>query len=64
DAVQTARTLEMGYFWIDALCIIQGDPADWEIESVKMAVVYNSALLTIMAGSGSNSDTGLLNPRS
>lgn len=28
-----ARALGIRYVWIDALCIVQGDPADWERES-------------------------------
>lgn len=48
----------MGYLWIDALCIIQDDPLDWDIESAKMSGVYNNALLTIMAASTSDSYGG------
>ncbi|RSL79790.1 hypothetical protein CEP52_017481 [Fusarium oligoseptatum] len=43
DAVRTNRALGIAYLWIDSLCIIQGDEADWEAESAKMEEVFSSA---------------------
>lgn len=33
------RELGYQYIWIDALCIIQDSPTDWETESIKMGAV-------------------------
>ncbi|KAI2624397.1 heterokaryon incompatibility protein-domain-containing protein [Hypoxylon sp. NC1633] len=49
DAVKTCRALSIPYLWIDALCIIQDDPLDWERESALVGKVYSSAYLTISA---------------
>jgi hypothetical protein len=46
DAVMTARALSIRYLWIDALCIIQDDGADWANESGKMGMVYANAYVT------------------
>lgn len=51
DAVRTCRALYIPYLWIDALCIIQDDPQDWEQESAVMGKIYGNAYLTICATS-------------
>ncbi|KAL1795415.1 hypothetical protein ACET3X_005639 [Alternaria dauci] len=63
DAIEIARELDVGYIWIDSLCIIQDDPEDWELESAKMADIYNGAYLTIMAASASDSQGGFFQDR-
>lgn len=54
-------TLELGiqYIWIDALCIIQDDPADWAEEAPKMGEIYENALLTLSASASDSSQAGL-----
>lgn len=47
DAVHVSRRLGIRYLWIDSLCIIQDDAADWQVESQTMATVYGRALLTL-----------------
>lgn len=47
DAVMVARALGIPYLWIDALCILQGDAADWELESSLMHKIYGNAYVTI-----------------
>ena len=59
DAVQLTRFLGFRYLWIDSLCIIQGDVADWERESVRMVDVYLRATLTIAADGAADCDGGL-----
>ncbi|KAL1620279.1 hypothetical protein SLS56_009713 [Neofusicoccum ribis] len=49
DAIYVARKLDLQYIWIDALCIIQDDKTDWEIEASKMASYYEGAHVTIAA---------------
>lgn len=60
DAVQVTRRLGMRYLWIDALCIIQEDSADWEKESATMAQVYGRAYITIAAVRAPHSHAGFL----
>lgn len=60
DAIQIARELGVQYLWTDALCIMQGDPIDWEIESKKMADIFGNAYLTIVAGSAADAHDGFL----
>lgn len=36
DALRITRCLGYKYLWIDSLCIIQDDEADWRKESSKM----------------------------
>ncbi|KAK1957247.1 HET-domain-containing protein, partial [Colletotrichum sublineola] len=47
DAVTITSHLGIQYFWIDALCIIQGDPDDWAREAGQMCEVYSNAVVTI-----------------
>ncbi|KAL7627368.1 hypothetical protein AAE478_001561 [Parahypoxylon ruwenzoriense] len=60
DCVRTARQLGIRYIWIDALCIVQGNEADWVYESKRMAQVYGNAVLTLIAGRAAHSDAGFL----
>ncbi|KAM0432231.1 hypothetical protein ACHAPT_004769 [Fusarium lateritium] len=50
DTLALARSLDIRFVWIDALCIIQGNKQDWEHESRLMARVYGNATLTVIAG--------------
>ena len=58
DAVHVARELEVPYLWIDSLCILQDDPADWEAEAKLMGDVYLNAYLTISALSSEDDSSG------
>jgi hypothetical protein len=58
DAIIFTAKLGIQYIWIDSLCIIQDDPIDWEIESSKMADVYQYAALTISATSSPGDTQG------
>jgi hypothetical protein len=59
DAIRITRELGIQYLWIDALCIIQNDVQDWEIESANMANIYSNSYLTIAATAASDSHAGL-----
>ncbi|KAI7758889.1 hypothetical protein LZL87_009884 [Fusarium oxysporum] len=63
DAIKVTRKLGVRYLWIDSLCIIQGDVADWEREASRMAGVYRSAFLTIGALNASDDQEGFLTYR-
>ncbi|KAK0671445.1 heterokaryon incompatibility protein-domain-containing protein [Cercophora samala] len=60
DAVEVTRQLGMEYIWIDAICIIQDNPADWEREAGRMAEVYGNARVTLAALSASTVTEGFL----
>ncbi|KAH9921363.1 heterokaryon incompatibility protein-domain-containing protein [Amylocystis lapponica] len=49
DAVLFVRQLGERYVWIDALCIVQDDPADKATQIPVVDLVYGNALLTIFA---------------
>ncbi|KAH6990101.1 heterokaryon incompatibility protein-domain-containing protein [Ilyonectria destructans] len=58
DAVQIARELGIAFVWIDSLCIIQDDAADWEAEASRMGLVYANSYLTIAALSSKDDSSG------
>ncbi|KAK0750915.1 heterokaryon incompatibility protein-domain-containing protein [Schizothecium vesticola] len=49
DAVAVTRALDIPYLWIDSLCIVQDDRADWAREASLMGDVYANALVTVAA---------------
>jgi len=63
DAVKLAREMNVRYLWIDSLCIVQNDLADWKKESVKMGSYYSNALFNIAAVSSSDGSGGLFSMR-
>lgn len=60
DMFRLAGDLGIRYVWIDALCIIQGDPEDWEYESPRMGRVYGNALMTVIAARSGDSCQGFV----
>lgn len=44
-----SRELGIQYLWVDSLCIIQDDAADWQREAAKMASIFHHAFLTLSA---------------
>jgi hypothetical protein len=62
-AIAITRGLGIKYLWIDSLCIIQNDSADWERESRNMSTVYANSYLNIAATRSLDSNGGLFSPR-
>ncbi|KAI0888690.1 HET-domain-containing protein [Annulohypoxylon maeteangense] len=60
ECISIARDFGIRYVWIDSLCIIQGNEADWNYESKKMAIVYGNATLTVIAARSADSRQGFL----
>jgi hypothetical protein len=58
DAVTFCQQLEIEYLWIDSLCIIQDDRADWEQEAEKMGSIYENAFLTLAASAAADDNGG------
>lgn len=63
QAIQIAQSLNIGYLWIDSLCIVQDDSEDWNHESELMEQVFSSAYITIAATCASGTDDGFLKER-
>lgn len=63
DALIVTRELEIPFLWIDAICIIQDDAADWLTESAKMAQVYGNAAVTISATAAQDTSVGCFVPK-
>ncbi|KAI0137796.1 HET-domain-containing protein [Hypoxylon sp. NC0597] len=63
EAVVVCRDLGIPYLWVDAVCIIQDDKADWERESAEMTNVYQKAHLTICTPTSASCREGFLGPR-
>jgi hypothetical protein len=58
DAVSFTRMLGVQYLWIDSLCIIQDDEADWRFEAGQMAGIYQNAILTLGATAAASDSEG------
>jgi hypothetical protein len=63
DAVIFTSAVGLRHLWIDALCIIQDDITDWEVESGKMVAIYQNAYFVIGANISPNSHGGFLGRR-
>jgi hypothetical protein len=64
DAMKAARALNIQYLWIDSLCIVQDDLAEWESEAARMKDIYSGAVLTIAAADAADSTEGFLQCKS
>jgi hypothetical protein len=62
DTIFVAKQLGVENLWIDALCIIQDTPADWNAEAVKMGDIYAGAVCTVAVHTpwSSRASTGYL----
>ena len=64
DAIETTRRLSLRYIWIDSLCIVQDDVADWRRESALMGQVYSCAFVAIAAADAKTASEGCFRERS
>ena len=58
DAIQIARSLQIPYLWIDALCIVQDEEQEWQEEAAAMADIYRGSVLNITAADSTDSSQG------
>jgi hypothetical protein len=58
DAIVVTVQLGFQYIWIDRLCIIQDDEADWKHEASRMGSYYRKSVLNIAALHSSHSGGG------
>ncbi|KAK7756356.1 hypothetical protein SLS62_001582 [Diatrype stigma] len=63
DAVVITRKVGCRFLWIDAVCIIQRDLADWEAESPRMHHIYGNAFLVIAATENTSPRDGIFSSR-
>jgi hypothetical protein len=59
DAMAVVSSLGERYLWVDVLCIIQDDEKSKALFISQMDIVYHHALLTIVAMSGQDANSGL-----
>lgn len=64
DAVTLTRILQFKYLWVDALCIVQDDEADWAREAGRMKDVYSGSALTIVASRAEGNSKGVFGKQS
>ena len=61
EAISACLELRFAYLWIDSLCIIQDNVADWQEQAAEMNLVYGNAVLSLcMAGSANPSEASFL----
>ncbi|KAF9544537.1 HET-domain-containing protein [Agrocybe pediades] len=63
DAITITRCLGLRYIWIDSLCIIQHDKADWEQQSALMADIYGRCYLNIATTRAGGGHEGCISGR-
>jgi hypothetical protein len=59
DAVDFVKALQERYLWIDALCLVQNDGADLQKGVDVMDLIYERAIMNIVATAGDNADASL-----
>lgn len=64
DAVIISRKLGLDYLWIDSLCIIQDDNADWKTEAANMGNIYQGSYINIAATASNDAYGGLISSAS
>ncbi|KAH7076534.1 heterokaryon incompatibility protein-domain-containing protein [Paraphoma chrysanthemicola] len=64
DAVDICENFDIKFLWIDALCILQDNLADWASTAQVMASIYENAYLTIAATGSNSTDGGCFSPTS
>lgn len=63
DAVRMTRGLGIQYLWVDSICIIQKDMADWGAHAGGMENIFSSAYCTLAASSAKSYADGFLGHR-
>lgn len=63
DAVTVCYGLGIPLLWVDSLCIVQDDPADWAHEAPRMSEIYGRSHLTIYANGSDSCKDGFLGPQ-
>ena len=59
DAIHLTKDMGFRYLWVDALCLLQDNELDMLQGIHHMDIIYRGAVLTIIAATGSDANTGL-----
>lgn len=59
DAITVVRRLQEQYLWVDFLCLVQDDPEEMEACTIIMNMVFEMAVLTIVAAGSEHAWDGL-----
>jgi hypothetical protein len=59
DAITLVNAVGERYLWVDALCIVQDDPAIQQKQLAQMGLIYSLAAFTIVAAAGTDANAGL-----
>lgn len=59
DAIKAVQELSEEYLWVDTLCLLQNDSGDIKNGIAVMDLIYERAILTIIAASGGHANAGL-----
>ncbi|PQE10982.1 heterokaryon incompatibility protein [Rutstroemia sp. NJR-2017a BVV2] len=62
DAMTLTYNLNIQYLWIDALCIIQDNDAEWKAEIPRMQDIYSGSSITIAATDAIDCSVGCFFP--
>jgi hypothetical protein len=60
DAIHVTRQLDIGFLWVDSLCIIQDSPEDLDKEIADMSHYFGNALVTLCAAAPKSCAEGFL----
>ncbi|KAH8782683.1 heterokaryon incompatibility protein-domain-containing protein [Diaporthe sp. PMI_573] len=63
EACEVATSLGFSHIWIDSLCTVQDNVADWETESAVMGRIYEGAVVNIAATCAADGSLGLYHGR-
>ncbi|KAL8380982.1 hypothetical protein RB595_005331 [Gaeumannomyces hyphopodioides] len=63
QAMEVTRRVGYRYLWVDSICIIQDDKADWARHTIIMGSIYANAVLTIAATGATGGSEGCYRPR-
>ncbi|CZR66448.1 uncharacterized protein PAC_16349 [Phialocephala subalpina] len=63
DAVLVCSRLGIKFIWVDALCVLQDSPEDWNSECKRMGDYYRWAVVTLSALDASGVHEGFLSSR-
>ncbi|KAE9371908.1 HET-domain-containing protein [Stipitochalara longipes BDJ] len=63
DSIDFIRQIGERYLWVDSLCIVQDDKDQKHGLIDNMDLIFSGALLTIIAATGSDSNSGLFHRR-
>lgn len=59
DSINLVRRLGERYLWIDALCLVQDNPADMSLGIELMSSIYKGSYFTLVVATGDDGNAGI-----